>query len=244
MSTVKPVIAIAGMRVGPGEAGGWPTHGLVVAPERYLLALHRAGADEMVMLPREIDEAEAERLLSRADGLLLLGGGDIGPETYGGSPRDEIYDVDPVRDAFEVALARAAVARGMPFLGVCRGMQVLNVTLGGTLDPHLPDRDGPVAHREPGTRGYVMHRVQLAPGSRAAEAMGPGAPDCSSSHHQGIEKLGEGLVVTGWADDGTVETVEHEDGWVVGVQWHPEMTAARDPAQQGLFEALVEQSRR
>ncbi|HEX9822824.1 MAG TPA: gamma-glutamyl-gamma-aminobutyrate hydrolase family protein [Actinomycetota bacterium] len=236
-----PVIAVAGLRLGPGGVSGW-SGGAAAVPERYLLALHRAGADESVLFPRALDEGGAARLLSRAHGLLLLGGGDIGPAEYGGSPRDEIYEVDPVRDAFEIALVREALDRGTPVLAVCRGMQLVNVALGGTLDPHLPDHDGLEAHREPGSRAHVMHPVRLQPGSRVAEAMGTAMPDCSSSHHQAVEKLGEGVVATGWASDGVVEALEHEDGWVVGVQWHPEATAARDPVQQALFAALVERA--
>lgn len=240
---MRPVIAVAGIRLGPGGVTGWNTQGAVAVPERYLLALHRADGDEVVLFPRELDDEGPARLLDRADALLLLGGGDIGPAEYGGSTRDEIYEVDPIRDAFEIALVREAVARRLPILAVCRGMQVVNVALGGTLDPHLPDHDGLSAHREAGTRGHVEHPVRLTPGSRVAEAMGTELPDCSSSHHQAVEKLAEGLVATGWAGDGVVEALEHEEGWIVGVQWHPEWTAARDPAQQALFAALVEKAR-
>ncbi len=117
------------------------------------------------------------------------------------------------------------------------------MALGGTLEPHIPDRASALLHEEEGTHGWVLHPVSLEPGSRTARAMRTERPDCPSSHHQALEKLGNGLVPTGWSDDGLVEAVEHEDGWIVGVQWHPEMSAAEDPAQQALFDALTEVSR-
>ena len=145
-------------------------------------------------------------------------------------------------DAFDIALARAAVRNGTPTLAICRGVQVLNVALGGTLIQHLPDIEGRQEHRN-----GVMHEVDLKPGTLVADAMGTTRPMCSSFHHQAIDRLAPGLVETGWADDGTIEAVELEGrddghGWLVGVQWHPEDTAADDELQQALFDELVRQA--
>ncbi len=137
---------------------------------------------------------------------------------------------------------RAAVRNGTPTLAICRGVQVLNVALGGTLIQHLPDIEGRHEHRN-----GVMHEVDLKPGTLVADAMGTTRPMCSSFHHQAIDRLAPGLVETGWADDGTIEAVQLEGrddghGWLVGVQWHPEDTAADDELQQALFDELVRQA--
>ena len=232
-----PLIAVAGKPLPAARVRGWHDPGVGV-PAAYIEALHRAGGQEAVLLPVEIADDEAARRLERFDALLLIGGGDVDPARYGEEPHPSLYGVEPERDAFEIALARAAVDRGVPTLAVCRGSQVLNVALGGTLTQHLDD-EGLAGHGDPRTGGSLHHPVRLEAGSRVAEAMGVERADCASHHHQGLAKLGEGLLATGWADDGVVEAVEHEAGWVVGVQWHPEEMARHDPVQQGLFDALV-----
>jgi putative glutamine amidotransferase len=118
-------------------------------------------------------------------------------------------------------------------------MQVLNVALGGTLLQHLPDEDRFGPHGVPSGEEGVDHDVKLAPGSRIASAAGAEVVSCSSHHHQGVDRIGDGLVPTGWSPDGLVEAIERTDGWMVGAQWHPEDTADRDPAQQALFDELV-----
>jgi putative glutamine amidotransferase len=146
-----------------------------------------------------------------------------------------LYGVDEFIDSFEIAAVHAALEYDKPILAICRGHQVLNVALGGTLVQHLPTTD---QHRD------TMHSVQLLQGSRAAIAMGTTEPLVHSFHHQAIETLGNGLSVVGTFHDDTIEAVEYTDAtWVVGVQWHPEDTAMSDPAQQGLFAALVAQAR-
>jgi putative glutamine amidotransferase len=122
-------------------------------------------------------------------------------------------------------------------------MQVLNVAFGGSLILHLPDDDRFMPHGTPSGADGLVHDVKVAASSRTAEATGAEVVSCSSHHHQGIDRLGSGLVATGWSEDGLVEAVERERGWLVGVQWHPEDTAADDPAQQGLFDELVRRAR-
>jgi gamma-glutamyl-gamma-aminobutyrate hydrolase PuuD len=134
-------------------------------------------------------------------------------------------------------LALAAIEMGLPTLAICRGIQVLNVALGGSLVQHLPDVTTQV-HR-PGER----HAVTVTPGSRIHAALGTERAVGLSWHHQAIDRLADGLVVTGRADDGTIEAVELEgDAWIVGVQWHPEDTAGDDAVQQRVFDAFVEQA--
>ena len=139
----------------------------------------------------------------------------------------------------------------MPTLAICRGSQVLNVALGGTLHPHLPDlgrvddHGAEVVHRDAeaiarGLPGAVPHDVRVEPGSLVAEVMGETDVTPMSWHHQAIDELGSGLRAVGWAPDGTIEATEHDSHpWLVSVQWHPELSAATDPTQQRLFDALV-----
>jgi putative glutamine amidotransferase len=175
--------------------------------------------------------------------LLLVGGGDVDPARYGARPADTLYGVEPDRDAFEIELVRAAARVGLPALCICRGMQVLNVAFGGTLHQHLPGMLGLLPHGVPTDGSGAIHDVDVAEDTLLLEAGGRATLACSSSHHQGIDRVGEELVVSGRSADGLVEAVELSSGpgsaWILGVQWHPEDTAEADPAQQGLFAALV-----
>ncbi|MGH9230935.1 MAG: gamma-glutamyl-gamma-aminobutyrate hydrolase family protein [Acidimicrobiales bacterium] len=143
-----------------GRVEGWATSA-VATPETYLLALHRAGARGAVVMPDDLGHGEADELLDRFDGLLLTGGGDLDPETYGQIREQDVYGVVARRDGFELPLVRAAIARRMPTLAVCRGHQVLNVALGGTLRQHIVPGDVP--HGVPGVAGgSIVHSVRHA----------------------------------------------------------------------------------
>jgi putative glutamine amidotransferase len=194
------------------------------------------------VLPGET--AAPSELLERVDGLVLVGGGDVAPDRYGGADDATVYGVEPDRDALEIELLLAADERHVPTLAICRGMQVMNVAFGGTLVPHLPDRPGVLEHGTPSGEDRRRHPVKAAPDTLLVTAAGAEVLDCSTHHHQGVDELGSGLVATGWTDDGLVEAIERERGWMLGVQWHPEDTAAADRAQQRLFDAVVERARR
>jgi putative glutamine amidotransferase len=198
-------------------------------------AVWRAGGEPVGIHPAETG---TEARLARFDGLLLPGGGDLAPHRYGApDTHAAVYDVDELQDTFDLAAARAALAEGLPLLAVCRGLQVVNVALGGTLEQDMggPDHD----HR------HRVHPVRIAPGSLLARAAGQDKADVSCYHHQRVDRLGHGLTVTARAADGTVEALELSGarGWFTAVQWHPEDTAHQDPAQQGLFDALVAAAR-
>lgn len=238
---MRALIAVVGQPLPAGDVRSWKADS-VALPSPYLEALNRAAGQEAILGPRRISEPEAGEILRRFDGLLLIGGGDVDPKHYGQEPLPECYGIDTEADLFEMHLVRAAVGRGMPVLAICRGFQVLNVAAGGSLDQHITGRTGLVGHGIPGVRSQT-HEVRLDPGSWTAKAMGVETSRVASSHHQAAARIGEGLVVSGRAPDGMVEAMEHPDGsWVVAVQWHPERTADTDPAQQGLFDALVEQA--
>jgi len=189
--------------------------------------------------------ADADEILAIVDAVMLMGGGDVEPSRYGGADRAELYGIEPTRDELELAVVAAAERHDVPLLAICRGIQVLNVAHGGTLHQHLPELEGAGIHGEPTSGDPVEHEVKLAPGSRLAVAAGADVVSSSSHHHQAIDRLGADLVATGWTGDGLVEAVELDGGaWVVGVQWHPEETAAGDAAQQALFDELVRRARR
>lgn len=240
---MRPLIAVPAYDLMPGRVRHWRESGVAV-PAPYVEALHRAGAQEAILMPVPVSDADAAELLARFDGLVLLGGGDLDPACYGQAPGAELYGVSEARDAFELALTRAAIEQEIPTLAICRGVQALNVVLGGDLDQHITGRPGLMVHGTPNEEdGAVIHDVALERGSRLAAAIRVARPACSSHHHQAIDRLGDDLVVTARSDDGIVEGVElARAAWVVGVQWHPEDTAASDPVQQRLFDAFVEQA--
>jgi putative glutamine amidotransferase len=123
-------------------------------------------------------------------------------------------------------------------------MQVMNVAFDGSLIQHLPDDPRYEPHGTPSGADGLLHDVEVLPDSRLASAVGSTRLSCSSHHHQGVERVGDGLAVTARSADGLPEAIEREGGgWILGVQWHPEDTAATDPAQQRLFDSLVERAR-
>jgi putative glutamine amidotransferase len=191
--------------------------------------------------------ANVDEVLDPFDGLLLVGGGDVDPARYGAeSDEAHNYGVEPDRDAFEIELLRAADRNHLPSLCLCRGMQIMNVAFGGTLHQHLPDVADLLAHGVPTEGSETLHDVEPVPGSRLAAATKSGTLACASHHHQGVDRVGNGLVATGHSPDGLVEAIElvvedQEDEsatWMLGAQWHPEETAVSDPTQQSLFDAL------
>jgi putative glutamine amidotransferase len=184
-----------------------------------------------VLIPPSADGID--ETLEAVDGLLFSGGSDLDPDLYDQEPHPATSGVVAERDRAELALLEAALARDMPVLAVCRGSQVLNIARGGDLVQHLPDVVGDEKHKHtPGT--FADHDVTLEPGTRLAGLLGDRAP-VKSHHHQGIGRLGEGLQVAAYAEDGTVEAVEDPSHrFAFGVLWHPE--AGEDLR---LFEELV-----
>ena len=233
MSSTSPVIGICAVK----ERARWafwdqPAH---LAADTYVCAVQDSGA-LAVLLP--VDTRGPEALLDRIDGLMVIGGADLDPAVYGEERSLATENTYRDRDEFELALTRAAIDCGLPFLGICRGMQLLNVALGGTINQNLVSDDGTNPHRRiVGTFKGTEHDIDLDAGSLAARATGEEVHEARCHHHQAIDRLGSGLVVTGRARDGVPEAVELEDDerWVLGVQWHPE---AGDKRQ--LFNAFAE----
>ena len=238
--SATPTIGVAAYRLAPGRVSGWTMAGYGV-PASYVDSVRRAGGRATLLLP-DADASVAD-LLEGLDGLLLIGGGDIEPSRSGGAS-ERVYGIDPVRDDFEFALLGEADRRRMPTLCICRGMQVMNVAFGGTLFGHLPDEGRFGDHGQPTSGEQHLHPISVEAGSEIADATSVAVVASSCHHHQGVDRVGDGLRASARAADGLVEGIERVGaGWMVGVEWHPEDTADVDAAQQGLFDALVERAR-
>jgi putative glutamine amidotransferase len=220
--------------------GAWDADA-VLLPRTYPDAVQAAGGIAVLLAPDPLLTAEPDRILDLLDGLILAGGRDVDPITYGEDPHPETDQSRPERDHFELALATRAMERDMPFLGICRGMQVMNVARGGTLVQDLPEHLGHQDHRRTvGTFEGNDHPVRLEAGSLAARAAGEEAHGTLSHHHQGVGEIGDGLSVTGWSnDDELPEALEDpERRFALGVQWHPEADG-----ESHVIAALVEEAR-
>jgi len=241
-----PLIAIAGRQGAPSRVS---RDSVCFAGRRYLDSVLRAGGEPVVISPQPIDDDESDDLISRFDGLILMGGGDVNPALYGQEVGPHIYGVLESQDHFEASLLRAALRHAKPVLAICRGMQLANVVLGGTLVQdlsELPNATELVDHKPTGFpvgAEYTLHEVRLENDSILAHSVGGTSIQGASFHHQGIGTLAPGFKPAGWAPDGLLEAIEHKDHWLVGVQWHPEDTSADDPQQQRIYEAFVDRAR-
>ena len=233
----RPVIGIC-TAVERASWGAWDAV-CNISPRVYTLTVQAAGGMALLLPPDDAAAEQPAEMLGLLDGLMLAGGSDIDPASYGAREHPETRGTWPERDRFELGLAHAALERDMPVLGICRGMQMLNVACGGTLAQHLPEVVGHEGHRHtPGA--YSDHDVRLEPGSLAARAVGAESTAVKSHHHQGIDEMGEGLAAVVWAEpDETVEAIElPQRRYALGVLWHPE-----EDERSNVIGSLVEAAR-
>jgi len=219
----RPAIGICTART-EASWGLW-TLPAALLPLNYIDAIQAAGGLALMIPPDPALAENPDEVLASLDGLILAGGNDVDPASYGAEPHPATAGLVPMRDVTELALTRRAVQLDLPVLGICRGMQVLNVAMGGTLLQHLPDVVGHDEHRRvPGSFTGADHDVHLQAGSLAARAAGEETHGTKSHHHQAVDVIGSGLHITGHSTiDQLPETVEADDKrFVLGVQWHPE----------------------
>ncbi|MEA2161427.1 MAG: putative glutamine amidotransferase [Solirubrobacteraceae bacterium] len=244
----RPLIAVttSELREGAGVTltpQGEPSQLEMALGMKYLRAIELAGGIPVVIPPLQPGAIDA--LLSQVAGVCLSGGPDLDPEAYGAGRHDLLGPTWSDLDAFELAVARAADVRRLPILAICRGLQVLNVARGGTLHQHLPEIVGDgINHRQLEPGGQTTHAVRVEGSSRLGQVLGQTETDVNSFHHQSVDTLGDGLVVSARAPDGTVEGLEGLDReFVLGVQWHAECLVERSE-HAALFSAFVEAARR
>jgi putative glutamine amidotransferase len=227
---MRPVIGISCY----GERAAWGAWDVdaVVLHRAYVEAIESTGG-AAVLVPPVVDEPSVDAIVGRLDGIVIAGGADVNPADYGHEPHETTDRPRLDRDRTERRLYRSARDNGLPVLGICRGMQVMAVESGGSLIQDLPSAGYGQRHRErPGT--FTEHGATFVPGSLVARLLATTGTTVNSSHHQAVADPGS-LTVTGHADDGTIEVLEDPDAaWVLGVQWHPEMTPDRR-----LFAGLV-----
>jgi putative glutamine amidotransferase len=216
-ASARPVIGVSAYSR-QARWGSWDLPAVLV-PRRYTDMVAAAGGQPVLLPP----QAGVTMVLSRLDGLVLSGGGDIDPARYGAARDPATDQASADRDQAEIDLARQAMAARLPVLGICRGLQVINVALGGTLHQHLPDLVGHDGH-SPDLHGYGTHKVSVASGSQLAGILHRTEAAVPTHHHQAVDRLADGLVATAWTDDGMVEAVEAREpaSFMIAVQWHPE----------------------
>ena len=233
----RPLIAIPARF---SESASALRYRAVVLPRTLVAAVHAAGGEPLMVHPvagEQPDPAEVAERLAFADGIVLPGGGDLDARWTGQDAHPTLYDVDAEQDAFDLAVARFAIEHGVPLLAICRGLQVVNAARGGDLVQDMSATTGDHRHR--------IHPVQVHEGSTLHRLIGSRV-EVSCFHHQSLGRLGTAMHPVARAADGTTEAVELSDatGWFLGVQWHPEDSAATDPAQAALFTAIVDAARR
>ena len=227
-----PVIGISSY-LDIAQSGLWDLQA-VFLPWTYGEALVKAGAVTVVLPPQPALPEAIAAVVDGLDALVVVGGADLDAARYGAVPSPHNDEPKKLRDDWELALVTEASLRGMPILGICRGAQVLNVARGGTLIQHLPDAVGNKSHEGEGDRfGHV--RITTVPHTRVAEFV-PSEVEVPVYHHQAVDAVGDGLVVSARSEYGVVEAVEDPAAlFCIGVQWHPEQDTRPE-----LFDAVVD----
>ncbi len=207
----------------------------------YITAIEQCGGIPVILPPIV---KKIEMIVTRLDGLLFAGGGDLDPLHFNEEPQYKLNYDHPLRDQFELALIKAALTQGKPILGICRGIQVLNVALGGTLYQEIHEQvEGALTHQH--SSGEPMHTIKIKEGYLLARLSGKTELRVNSFHHQAVRRVAPGLIVSAIANDGVIEAIEYpQHHFVLGVQWHPERMRDHDNVSNALFTGLIEAAQR
>lgn len=212
-------------------------------PPDYVSAVLRAGALPLIfpLLPRDHSQYDAliAEMVNSVDAIVFTGGPDVDPSHYGQEKHVACGGIHPDRDKEDLALMKAAIAVDKPFLGICRGMQLLNISLGGSLYQDLAAQVNPEkVHDQKDT--LTAHTVRLLPDTLLRRITGLDNFPVNSRHHQAVDRLGKGLKVSAYSEDGLIEAIEFESGYpALALQWHPENLSRERADQQALFHWLV-----
>ena len=243
---MTPAFPLVGLPADTYENHGFLFHSL---GDKYVRAVAEVSKCTPLMIPAMIDAVHLDHLLDPFDGILMTGAvSNVHPPHYGEEPTADHEPYDHARDAMTLKLIRAVIDRGIPLFCICRGFQELNVVMGGTLETELQRGEGRLDHRAPKNdnvdiRYAPAHAINIRPGGMLEKILGKRETMVNSIHRQGIKRLAPGLAVEATAPDGIIEAVSVRDAktFAFGTQWHPEDSAADDPQQQSLFDALVHQ---
>jgi len=241
-TALRPLIGITcRTRVIASKAQGLDSSTAFEGQKTCVDCIVRAGATP-VLLPSVENSGYIEGILRVLDGVLVAGGDDADPALFGEEPHRKLGFVDDLKGRFEAALMRAALEARLPLFGICGGVQMLNVVCGGTLHQDIASCTGStLQHQTVTTEPRPSHSIELVPGTRLYDVLGQTHLRVNSTHHQAINALGDGLEATAHAPDGIIEALERPgDPFLLGVQFHPESLAAREPVFQRLFDAFVE----
>jgi putative glutamine amidotransferase len=236
----SPVIGITGYA---DRSARPPNIGIFALARTYVRAVTESGGSP-VILPPYLQDSSLRGAFDAIDGLILSGGGDIHPSSFGEPDCGLLWRIDRKRDQAELSLARWALSEGLPVLGICRGIQTLNVAAGGTLIQDIPTQiPDPLTHSS--IAGHplsdIAHAVNIDPGSRLADLVGAGDVGVNSAHHQAAKAPGNGLVAVARAPDGVIEGLEAPaHPFCIGVQWHPEVMVESSPVMGRLFKGLIQ----
>lgn len=231
-----------------GLTGGMSsdTH-LQTVGRSYTLSIIQAGGIP-VLLPIDLTEDMFEPTLARMDGILLTGGSDVNPASYGQKAHEKTYGILPLRDNLEFRAARLCVERHIPLLGICRGIQSLAVALGGSLIQDLPTQHPSDIDHSASSKDSLLkeaHQVEVAPDTRLAKIVGAGMLGVNTFHHQAVDRLPPCMAVSARATDGVTEAAEIPgDTFILGVQWHPEQMTSYQAQARAIFRAFVESASR
>lgn len=239
----RPLIALPAHRFAAGHT--YKLEPALAVISYYVDAVWRAGGLPLPVFPNVRTDDDVEETLDHVSGVVAIGGLDVDPARYGQDPHPALMSAPQPQEDFEIALIVRAIERGIPLLAICRGAQLLNVAFGGTLDQHITDHPDLDSHGVPNGGGGTTNQYHLTPGTLGHDVMGGPVVAGRCHHHQAVDTVAPGLLVTGRTADNTVEVLEFVDpsSWMLAVQWHPEETAESDPQNQALFDALVAAAR-
>ena len=215
-------------------------------PQRYCRAVQEVGGMPLI-LPPIASRNGVRRMLQALDAILISGGNfDIHPSYYGEKPIHALGLIKEERTEFELELVDLALKQNLPLLGICGGAQAINVALGGSLYQDIVTQLPNATEHEQGVKkDKGCHSIRIHPGTRLRQIVQRQTMEVNTTHHQAVRKVGKGLAINATAEDGLIEGLESSDHrFVLGVQWHPEILAHKDPCERRIFSSFIAAARR